>query len=107
MNKPPVHKLKASSKQDILDAIPFDMTITDEEGNEVLTTYKEDLYSFVYLGKEITEDATYNEDGTVKTEATTSDYVLADLKVLNEEDVNFGDSVTVVKPNSPNHSWCS
>ncbi len=101
-----IYKLKAQSKQDILDSIPFDMTITDEEGNERLATYKQDQYSFVYLGHEILEPATYNEDGTVKTEATTSDYVLADLKVLNGEEIDFGDKVTVANPDSAIHGWC-
>ena len=97
------YKLRADSYSDIETAIPYELYREDEQGNEQLIPATTD-YSYVRVGKDIKTEATYDEDGELLSEAEYTGKVLADFK--SEKEIDWPDSVDVLNPGSPSHSWC-
>ena len=97
-------RLKAPDRQTIEQAIPFELYRTDEEGNEHLIKDTRQ-YSYGYLGPEVKDPATCDEEGNLLTEATYYDHVLADIK-MNPGDVpEWPPEVQVMHPETPMHKW--
>ena len=97
------YKLRAPSYEDIEQAVPFALYREDEDGNTRLIPATRQ-YSYVRVGNEIKTEATYDEDGELLSEAEYTGKVLADFK--SEKEIDWPDSVDVLNPGSPSHSWC-
>lgn len=81
------YRLKADSRQQIEDAIPFGLYREDEQGNEQQVFATED-YSYVFL-------TNHNHD-----------YALADLQVYDDTEIDFGNDVEVLTDiETPMHGW--
>lgn len=97
-------KLRAQTEQDIIRQLPWEMYATDEQGNEhfIPATTK---YSYVFVGKEVDTEATYNENGELVEPATYTGKVLVDLQVLDGSEIDFK-GIEIINPVSPSHGWC-
>ena len=98
-------KYKANSREEV--ALVANQILTDRELELNFTNYlqTDDLIHLYLIGKRVVQEGVYDEEGEEITPPVMSDYVLFDVMVAEESQLDYFTEFEEVEPKKPVHEW--
>ena len=98
-------KYKANSREEVVTVA--NQILLDRELEPDFTNYlqTDDLIHLYLIGKRVVQEGVYDEEGEEITPPVLSDYVLFDVMVAEENQLDYFAGFEEVEPKNPVHEW--